>query len=291
MRFKFIAAEKVNFPIVHLCRVLQVSVSGYYSYTSRPESRRAKETRKLTVYIKESFERSRKTYGSPRITADLKDQGIHTSKKMVSNIMKKNNLKVRVKRRWKKTTDSKHNFRIAENTVDQNFESATKPNTIWGADITYIPTLTGWLYLAIVIDFCSRKVVGYSIESHMRTQMVSKALHQALKNRNICDHLIHHSDRGSQYASGDYTNLLKLHGIESSMSRKGNCWDNAVTESFFATLKKDLVYRTTFQNHTDAKYRISEYIENFYNLTRRHSSIGNMSPIQFENLTRLAKVA
>ena len=270
---------------------MKVSVSGFYAWCDRPESNRAKETRKLTAYIKSSFERSRRTYGSPRIIDDLREQGIRTSKKRISKIMKDNDLKVKTKRKWKKTTDSKHNFRIADNVIEQDFSRAKKPNVIWGADITYIPTSTGWLYLAIVIDFCSRKIVGYSCKSHMRTEMVSDALKQALQSRTICDELIHHSDRGSQYASDDYKQLLNTLDITPSMSRKGNCWDNAMTESFCATLKKDLVYRTTFRNQTDAKYQISEYIENFYNLVRRHSSIGNMSPVQFENLTRLAKVA
>ena len=270
---------------------MQVSVSGFYAWKHRPESNRAKETRKLTVHIKASFERSKKTYGSPRIIDDLRDQGIKTSKKRISKIMKENGLKVRTKRKWKKTTDSNHNFRIADNIIERDFSLANKPNKVWGADITYIPTSSGWLYLAIVIDFYSRKIIGYSCESHMRTDMVSEALKQALKGRTICDELIHHSDRGSQYASDDYKKLLHHHKIVASMSRKGNCWDNSMTESFFATLKKDLVYRTMFCNHSEAKYQISEYIENFYNLTRRHSSIGNISPIQFENLTRLANVA
>ena len=210
VRFEFIAAEKVNFPVVRLCKVMQVSVSGFYAWKHRPESNRAKETRKLTVHIKASFERSRKTYGSPRIIDDLRDQGIKTSKKRISKIMKENGLKVRTKRKWKKTTDSNHNFRIADNIIERDFSLANKPNKVWGADITYIPTSSGWLYLAIVIDFYSRKIIGYSCESHMRTDMVSEALKQALKGRTICDELIHHSDRGSQYASDDYKNCFTI---------------------------------------------------------------------------------
>lgn len=291
MRFKFIAAEKVNFPIVHLCRVMEVSVSGFYAWSDRPESNRTKEKRKLTVYIKASYKASGCTYGSDRIIDDLKDVGIDTSKRRISKIMKENNLKVKIRRKWQKTTDSNHSFGIAENIVNQDFSKATAPDTIWGADITYIPTVNGWLYLAIIIDFYSRKIVGYSLASNMRTGMVAGALKQAIKSRNVNKNLTHHSDRGSQYASDEYTKILKQNNITPSMSRKGNCWDNAVTESFFATLKKDLVHRINFKNHSHAKEEISNYIDNFYNIRRRHSSIGNISPVQFENLTKLDNVA
>ena len=205
--------------------------------------------------------------------------------------MKENNLEVKKKKRFKKTTDSNHKLKIAENIVSQNFSMADRPDKVWGADITYIQTLSGWVYLAVIIDFYSRNVVGYSIEDHMRAEMTTEALEMPLRRRRVPAGLIHHSDRGVQYASEEYRVKMQKYGIDPSMSRKGNCWDNSMTESFFATLKKDLVYRSTFRNLDEARERVSDYIDNFYNLIRRHTSIGNISPIEFEGLTRTSVAA
>lgn len=266
-----------------MCEVLEVSRSGYYAWCSRPPSLRSQENQKLSQQIEEIHQASRQTYGSPRILLALKDKGIPIGRQRVIRLMNELGINAQVKRQFVTTTDSNHDLPIAENVLNRNF-TATEPDKAWVADITYIPTEQGWLYLAVIIDLFSRRVIGWSMADHMRTDLVLNALNAALGQRiPASSGLVFHSDRGSQYASHDYRNALQTAGITCSMSRKGNCWDNAVAESFFGTLKTELVHRHQFQNHRIARTMIAEWIEVFYNRQRIHSSIGYVSPVQFED--------
>jgi transposase InsO family protein len=291
MRFEFIAAEKASFPVSVLCRVMKVRVSGFYASLKRPHSRRKDEELKLRAHIRASHEASRKTYGSPRVHKDLKAEGLKVGRKRVARIMRTEGLRGDPPKKFRRTTDSKHDKPVAPNLLDRNLDTASEPNRVWVADITYVWTAMGWLYLAVIIDVFSRRVVGHAIADHMRTELVSEALQVAMASRDVSDRLIHHSDRGSQYASDDYRERLTSRGIKLSMSRKGNCWDNAVAESFFATLKKELVHRQYWLTKKQAILSIKDYILEFYNRRRRHSSIGFMSPADYERLTLVAKAA
>ena len=287
MRYAFIRAERAQYPVALMCRLLQVARSGFYSWLSRGKSARERCDRKLLPLIQESFEASRKTYGSPRVHADLQAQGVTVSRRVVERLMRMDGITPPRKRKFKVTTDSDHPFVIAENILDRDFSSPT-PNCRWSTDITYVWTNKGWLYLAVVMDLFSRRIIGWSMKKTMARELVLSALHMALYGRNPDAGLIHHSDRGSQYASDDYQDELERRQISCSMSRKGNCWDNAVVESFFATLKKDLVYRQQFQTRAEATQAIFEYIEVFYNRRRRHSYLGYMSPVEFERTQKAA---
>jgi putative transposase len=265
-----------------MCELLKVSRSGYYAWLERPESKRTKENKILSEHIQQIHTDSNQTYGSPRIQAELIVQGFTLSRQRVVRLMKRLNIKAHHKRRFKVTTDSQHALPIADNVLDRKF-TATEPDQAWVADITYIETHQGWLYLAVVIDLFSRKVVGWSMAEHMRTDLVLTALEAALGKRIPAQSgLVFHSDRGSQYASSDYRTALERAGITCSMSRKGNCWDNAVAESFFGTLKTEFVHPRIFTTREIAKTAIAEWIEAFYNRKRLHSTIGYVSPIQFE---------
>jgi putative transposase len=265
-----------------MCELLKVSRSGYYAWLERPESKRTKENKILSKHIQQIHTDSDQTYGSPRIQAELIVQGFTLSRQRVVRLMKRLNIKAHHKRRFKVTTDSQHALPIADNVLDRKF-TATEPDQAWVADITYIETHQGWLYLAVVIDLFSRKVVGWSMAEHMRTDLVLTALEAALGKRIPAQSgLVFHSDRGSQYASSDYRTALERAGITCSMSRKGNCWDNAVAESFFGTLKTEFVHPRIFTTREIAKTAIAEWIEAFYNRKRLHSTIGYVSPIQFE---------
>lgn len=281
MRYVFIQAEKVSYPVTVLCRVLQVSRPGFYAWCKRPDSKRAGANRALRVRIRAVHQKSRGTYGSPRVHATLVAEGHRVSRNRVAKLMRADGLRARRKRRFVTTTDSKHNLPVAENVLDRKF-TAPEPNKVWATDITYVWTKEGWLYLAVIIDLFSRLVVGWSMGENINRHLVLAALGMARSRRWPSAGLLHHSDRGSQYASEDYRKALENGLMVCSMSRKGNCWDNAVAESFFSTLKMELVYLTEFATRTEARAAIFDYIEIFYNRERRHSSLGYLSPEAFE---------
>lgn len=275
-----IAALRDEFPVAFMCRVLGVSRSGFYAWCSRPESARSKENKELVTEIKRVHAESRGTYGSPRIHAELQEQGVEVGRKRVARLMRENGVAAGGRRRYRKTTDSDHDHRVAPNVLDREFVVTAK-NRVWAGDITYVWTSEGWLYLAVVLDLFSRRVVGWAVADHMRTDLVLRALDEALLRRRPGGDLLHHSDRGSQYASDDYRARLEALGIECSMSRKGNCWDNAVVESFFGTLKTELGDLAGC-TRAEARAALFEYVEVFYNRERRHSYLGYVSPARYE---------
>jgi transposase InsO family protein len=264
-----------------MCRFLQVSPSAYYSWLHRGPSQREKEDAHLSNMLQDAFEKSRRTYGTRRLKIALSRQGRPVGRRRIGRLMKEAGLVCKTKRRFKVTTDSKHDLPIAPNYLDRQFAVA-QANRVYAGDITCIPTLEGWLHLAVVIDLFSRQVVGWSMAGHMRTQLVNDALLMALWKRKPNKGLLWHTDRGGQYASDSHRNLLEQHGILQSMSLKGNCWDNAVSESFFHTLKTELIHHQTFHSREEAKQTIFEYIEVLYNRERLHSANGHMSPIEYE---------
>lgn len=265
-----------------MCRVSNLTRSGYYAWCGRQDSRRAQETQLLSEQMIDIFEASRGTYGSPRIHKTLLARGFKVGLNRVVRLMVKLGLRARAKRKFKATTDSAHTFPIADNVLDRVFRTV-EPDRVWVADMTYIWTGEGWLYLAVIIDLFSRRVVGWSMADHMRTELVLTALEAALGQRKASPQgLMFHSDRGSQYASADYQMALQSADIQSSMSRRANCWDNAVAESFFGTLKTELIHPRSFSNRAEARTVIAEWIEVFYNRQRIHSTIGFLSPVQFE---------
>ena len=274
--------EKATYPIALMCKILGVSRSGYYAWLRRPPTERGAEDAKLSKMIIEIHHESRGTYGSPRIHAELVRQRIQVGRVRVCRLMRKHGISGRVRRRFKVTTDSDHRLPIAPHLLDRDFDPAS-PNMVWAGDITYIRTQKGWLYLAVVLDLYSRRVVGWSMANHMRASLVINAMQAAVGSRGRGKSLMFHSDRGSQYASHDFRCRLRGLGITQSMSRVGNCWDNAVVESFFGTLKQELVLNSTFYSHEDARRAIHEYIEVFYNRRRAHSTLGYMSPAEFES--------
>ena len=284
MKFVFVEAERALYPVGLMCLLLEVSRSGYYAWRGRPASQRAVADRALTAKIRIIHERSQRRYGSPRVHEELGDNDMRVGRKRVARLMKEDGISARAKRRFVKTTDSKHDFPIAPNLLERNF-TADAPNEIWVGDITYLDTHQGWLYLAVLIDLYSRRVVGWAMSEHIDTTLVMSALNMALTQRRPPRGLTHHTDRGSQYASRDYRQALRDIGAECSMSRKGDCWDNAVAESFFASLRKELTNRVTFLTRDAARSSVFEYIEAFYNRVRRHSTINYRSPINFELLT------
>ena len=285
MRFAFIDVEKACYPMRILCRVLEVSRSGYYAWRSRRPSAHDLEDERLRPKVVEAFKTGRGTYGSPRVRDELVDQGVEIGRKRVARLMRELGLQGLSPRKFRITTDSDHDHRVAENLLDRNFE-ALGPNEKWATDITYVWTAEGWLYLAIVMDLYSRRIVGWSAADHMETGLCLDALRNALVHRSSVEGLIHHSDRGVQYASDNYREALDASGIECSMSRRANCWDNAVAESFFGTLKNELIYRRPWLTRMQARDAISEYIEIFYNRLRRHSTIGGVSPAKFEEMAQ-----
>ena len=282
MRFSFVAAEKASYPVRLLCRCLEVSRAGFYAWQRRKPCARLREDAALSVEIAASHTESRKNYGSPRILRDLQDGGRKVSRKRVARLMRQQGLAGRLRgRRFVKTTDSNHAFPIAANVLMREFEVPAS-NMVWATDITYVETAEGWLYLAAILDLFSRRVVGFAMSDTMTRELALEALRQALANRPERQDLIHHSDRGSQYASHDYRRVLEKAGITCSMSRRGNCWDNAVAESFFGTLKAELMQDRDFATRDEAIAAITEYIEEFYNPRCRHSSLGYVSPLMFE---------
>jgi putative transposase len=265
-----------------MCKVLNLARSGYYAWCNRPPSPRSQENQVLSEHIQQIHQTSRQTYGSPRIHASLVAKGFQVGRQRVVRLMARLGIFARPQRKFKVTTDSKHDLPIAENVLERNFMT-TEPDRAWVADITYIWTAEGWLYLAVIIDLFSRRVVGWSMAEHMRTELVLTALEAALGQRIPSQAgLIFHSDRGSQYASGDYRTALCNAKLTCSMSRRANCWDNAVAESFFGTLKTELIHPRIFSTIAIARTVIAEWIEVFYNRQRIHSTIGYLSPVQFE---------
>ena len=281
MKFELVDAQKALFPVCFMCEQLGVSRSGYYAWKRRPESERRRSDRALAEVVSVVHRDSRGTYGSPRVHAELRARGQRVSRKRVARVMGEHGLAARRRRRFVATTDSRHQQPVAPNVLERRF-TPDQPNSTWVTDITYVGTRQGWLYLAVVLDLFSRRVVGWSMSQNIDRHLVLGALDMALHGRQPPRGLLHHSDRGSQYASADYRQALAARGIECSMSRKGNCWDNAVVESFFSTLKQELVYTTDFATHEQARLALFEYIEVFYNRQRRHSTLGYVSPVQFE---------
>ncbi len=273
--------SRKNYPLWLMCKVLQVSRAGYYHWTKRITSCRYLEDRKLLDIIRYHYNRSRGTYGLPRIYAAIRKEGLKVNKKRVARIMRANNIRAKTKKRFKVTTRQNSRAKASENMLKGNF-SSEKENRIWTSDITYLWTKEGWLYLAVVMDVYSRKIVGWSLGSSLSKQLVIKALMMAIVHRKPEAGIIFHSDRGSQYTSNSVRNLLKSYQMTQSMSSSGNCYDNAITESFFHTLKIELIFWNRYQNREQAKRSIFEYIEVFYNRERLHSSIGYLSPVEFE---------
>ncbi len=281
-RLAFIAAHVAHHSIRLLCRVLGVSRSWFHAWqrTAPERAARAARHQALIEEIKSIFEENKQRYGAPRVHAELRDRGRRVSRKLVAKIMKQNGIRPpRRKRRMPMTTDSRHGYGIAPNLLDRNFE-ITAPDTVWLADISYIPTDEGWLYLAAVKDLGTMEIVGWSMSERLESTLCEDALKMAIRNRRPPKGLVHHSDRGVQYACGEYRELLGRHGMTASMSRKGNCLDNAPMESFFGALKTEMVHRTRFRTRREARAGLFEYIEIFYNRQRRHSSIGYRTPAQ-----------
>jgi putative transposase len=279
--FEFIDAEKAQYPIELMCEALDVSRPGYYAHTRRPASKHAQRDVALGAKIAAIHARSAKRYGSPRVHDELREDGERVSRKRVARIMKQHDLRGKRRRRFRVTTQSEHDDPIASNLLARDF-TASAPNQKWVGDITYIWTREGWLYLAVLIDLFSRRVVGWAMGDSLATELPLRALNMAIQTRRPPRGLIHHSDRGCQYASADYRAVLEHHGIVASMSRKGNCWDNAVAESFFATLKTELVRDIDFLTRAHAHRELFAYIECFYNRRRRHSSLGYANPNKVE---------
>ena len=278
---EFINAEKANYNITLLCNVVGISTSRYYELRKGAVSAQAASDADVSQLIKEIFEEGRGHYGSPRIHDELQKRGLHIGRKRVIRLMQELGLRAKTQRKFKVTTDSKHNGPIAPNILGRRFHVAA-PNVVWVSDITYLRTRQGWLYLATIIDLYSRRVVGWALSSRMKARLLCDAFDMAVRSRRPAPGLIFHSDRGSQYASGSFRRRLARYKMRQSMSRKGDCWDNAVAESFFATLKKELVRGCIFSSHDQARSAIFEYIEVFYNRQRKHSTTQGVSPSQFE---------
>ena len=280
MTFAWIAAEKAEFPIATLCQVLQVSPSGFYASRTRPESTHRRDDRRLTVLVRASFEESKQRYGSPRVHEDLLEQDEHVSRKRVVRLMQEDGLQARQRKRYKCTTVSDHDQPVAANLLARQFDAAA-PNQRWVGDTTeFVIGSSGKLYLAAIMDLFSRFIVGWAVSAVNDRLLTITALEMAIKRRCPGVGLLHHSDQGSTYASEDYQRLLDTRGIVCSMSRRGNCYDNAVMESFFSTVKSEL--REHFESNGDAKMELFDFIEVFYNQRRRHSTLGQISPAAFE---------
>jgi putative transposase len=282
MKFAFVHAEKAYFPIAVLCRLLGVSRQGYYAYASRPPSARVSSDQELCTQVQQLFEDNDARYGSPRILRALRANGWTVGKRRVERTMRSLGLTPPMRRRHKITTQANGTHPVAPNELARDF-TATRPDERWVTDITYVWTDEGWSYCAVIIDLFSRAVVGWAVDASLSTALPLAALDMAIRRRRPGKGLLHHSDRGCQYTSIDYRELLRTLGITVSMSRKGNCWDNAVAESFFATLKKELIHRRSWPNRHDLRSALFEYIEVFYNRRRLHSTIGYKTPVQVES--------
>jgi transposase InsO family protein len=279
-------AEKARWPVAWMSKRLKVSTSGFYSWLARPPPKRARRDQQLAVSIAAIHTESRGTYGSPSIRDELAKGGQAVGKKRVARLMRLQGLRGQPKKRFVHTTDSAHDLPVAKNLVQRRFQ-ATRPNELWVTDISYIATWEGFLYLAVVLDVFSRRIVGWAVADHMRTELPLEALAMAVRARRPPPGLVHHSDRGSQYASHAYQVVLQANAMLCSMSRKGDCWDNAMAESFFATLKNELLYRQAWPTKLRAAAAINEYIACFYNRWRRHTGLGGLSPEKYEAGVRL----
>ena len=287
MKFRFISAHRETFKVGRMCTLLNVSRSGYYAWLKRPQSRRSIENRSLEDKIRVFHAASYGIYGSPKIHKDLIDDGVRCGKNRVARIMREAGIRSRTKKKFKATTNSRHNLPVAPNLLNQDF-TVDAPDRTWVSDITYIHTKKGWLYLAVLLDLFNREIVGWATSSRMTRQLAIDALQMALGHRTPAAGLIHHSDRGSQYASGDYQKILSKHGITCSMSRKGNCYDNAVAESFFRLLKTEWVNHHRYLSRSQATRSLFYYIEIFYNRKRRHSALGYATPHDYKSFSLAA---
>lgn len=287
MRFELIAAEKASFPVRMMCEALEVSRSGYYAWLSRGPSKRSQKEAELKVSIQKVHERARGTYGSPRVTQELRSQGHKVGRHRVARLMREEALQGLPRRRAFRiaTTRTDPSLAVAPNTLDRAF-SVPGVDQVWVSDLTYLDTQEGWLYLAAILDLGCRQIVGWSLGDDLATALPLRALHMALGRRSPAK--LHHSDRGCQYASAAYRTELARHGIECSMSRRGNCWDNAPMESFFSTLKRELAHRSAWQTRAHARQDVYDYIEVFYNRQRRHSALSYLAPAAYEEQLRAA---
>jgi len=283
------SAEKA-YPVAWMCKQLRVSRSGFYAWQGRPASARAGRDAQLSVKIAAVHQESRGTYGSPSIRGHLVAEGEAVSKKRVARLMQAQGLSGNPRKKFKRTTDSSHGRPVAKNLVKRDFR-ADGPNRLWVADISYVWTWEGFIYVAIIVDVFSRRVVGWAVDDHMRTELALEALTMAIRERQPRPGLVHHSDRGSQYASEAYQETLRRNQMVCSMSRKGDCWDNAVAESLFATLKRELIERYSWPTKAGATAAIVEYITCFYNAWRRHTALGGVSPMKYESAARAEALA
>ncbi len=283
MRFAFVEEHRKSVPTERLCRIVDVTPRGYRAWRGRPASRRQREDMVLLAHIREQYRLSLNSYGRPRMTEELKEIGLSVGHRRVGRLMRQNGISVVRTRKHKVTTDSNHKFNIAPNLLNRNFE-ADRPNQKWVVDISYIWTREGWLYLAVVLDLHSRRVIGWAVSNRMKRDLAIRALNMAIALRRPLKGCIHHSDRGSQYCSHDYQKILRLHGFKVSMSGKGNCYDNAAMETFFKTIKAELIWRHSWQTRRAVEIAIFQYINGFYNPRRRHSALGWKSPLAFERI-------
>lgn len=281
MRFAFIDQYDGKLTQNELCALLEVTGRGYRAWRSRPISKRQRDDLVILAHIREQYRLSLGSYGRPRMTEELQEQGLEVGHRRVGRLMQQNGIKVVRTHKYKATTDSAHNFNIAPNLLDQDF-TATAPNQKWAGDISYIWTHQGWLYLAVVIDLYSRRVLGWAVSNRLKKDLAIRALEMAVNLRQPPEGCIHHTDRGSQYCSHDDQKLLKRHGFKVSMSGKGNCYDNAMVETFFKTLKAELVWRQPWHTRRQCELALFQYINGFYNPRRRHSALGYKSPVTFE---------
>ena len=281
MRCQAIRAHTGRVPVRLMCRILAVSPSGYYAWVARPESRRAAENRRLVAEIRVIHAESRRTYGSPRVHATLQAQGKRIGEHRVARLMRTSAIRAKTTLKWRATTDSAHQHPVVPNMLNRQFAVAA-PNRVWAGDITYVWTTEGWLYLAVVLDLYSRRVIAWGMGSRLTQELATAALTMAIEHRQPARGVVHHTDRGSQYAATRDRELLADHGLTASMSRRGNCWDNAVVESFFHTLKTEHVHHQCYRTREEARQDIFEWIEVFYNRVRRHSTLGYRSPAEFE---------
>lgn len=281
MKYRFMEKHLDMFKVKKMTKVLGVSRSGYYAWRTRRPSARQQDNEQLLEHIWDAHKRSRSLYGSPRITAELNDQGMRCSKNRVARIMRDNRIQAEVRKKFKKnTTDSRHNYALAANLLIERKQT----EGVWAADITFIPTFEGWLYVSAVMNVRSRRIIGLSMSEQLSQELTAAALKDAVRRQKPPEGLIHHSDRGRQYASYVYQDLLKRYGMRASMSRSGNCYDNAFMESFFGTLKREWVHERRYRTRQEARLSIFEYVEVFYNRIRRHSALGYRSPEQYERL-------
>jgi len=291
VKFELVDAEKAHYPVGVLCQSLDVSRSGFYAWKRRPPSARSKADARLAVEIVAMHQKSRKRYGSPRVHRALRKRGIRVGEKRVARLMHQEGLVARQKRRFRRTTDSNHPNPIAPNVVARDFEPKA-PNRVWAGDVTYIATGEGWSYLAVLLDLYSRRIVGWAMSATNDTELALAALQRAVRGRHrVPPGLVHHTDRGSPYASGEYRAALTAHFMVASMSRTGDCWDNAVSESFFATLRAELVDDESYPTRRAAENSVGEYIDDFYNVERLHSHLGYVSPIEFELKAHVEAIA